>query len=317
MMKRNYIMDVIDNYLDTILSVQLKECGIQIDVCNKVIDNIKNQMLSLLQFWDIEAFRNTILAIGMEEALFYKPSTKIETKCFVVVTIRNSLLETLASDDFIKLGAANIIDDNKIKEITFKAIEYFSLHNLSDISGSSDYTNIDNIYCSLKEKYKSAWAALETIGGTKKKRVRYAKVVSHPDCELIEILNKQFNAEQENIADKKLNKVILSGYDETLDTTLLAILNAVYSKPNFIFVVDCFKMVSRNVKKLFRVMDFILQCDGIIVTSNYYITNGYIEIRRPLIKPAHNSDDMKNNLLNLKGLSAKHYSALKQFSQKN
>lgn len=299
-------MNQLDNYLINVLSAQLKEYEMTDSICEQITSNIRMQMLSLLQYWDDEEFRNTILAIGLEEATFYKPSAKIEIKCFVVVTIRNSLLETLASDGYKKLYAKRMITDAEIPKITSSAIEYFSGVDFKSLSENLDFSGIDNVYKTLKETYPVAWKALSVIGNINKKICRYDKEEKISNGDLINMINCD-DYEQQQI----FNKVIMSGYDETLDEALVKILKNVYSKPGFTFFSDSLKMISRNVRKLLRVMEFLLSNGATIVTNNYYITNGYIEIRRPFVRPAHTSDGSRVELNNFKGVSPKHLNALK------
>lgn len=54
---------------------------------------------------------------------------------------------------------------------------------------------------------------------------------------------------------------------------------------------DSFKMLTRNAEKLLYILNFVLANDGIFFTSNYYITNGYIEQRPVCLPPTHSSDD--------------------------
>lgn len=298
----NYVYD----YLYNILSKQLKEFEISDDICNKVITNIKQQMLSLLQYWGDVKFRNTILAVGEEEGLFYKPNAKNEVMCFVVVTVRNSLFETLASRDYSELGAVKMIDDDKVLQITARAIEYFSGVDFDSLSEALDFTDVYNIYAEIKEKYSVAWNAIEQIGNSNKKCIRYNKTIAEIEPELLEMIN------QEDITvGRKSCKVELSGYDEGIDENLIGMLKNAYEEPGYILVVSCFKMITRNINKLFRIIDFILKCGGAVVTANYYITNGYAEVRRPLIKAAHGTKEAERNLDNLKGLSSKHSDILK------
>jgi len=301
------MMNQLDNYLINVLSKQLKEYEMTDSVCERITSNIKVQMLSLLQYWQDEEFRNTILTIGLEEATFYKPNAKIEIKCFVVVTIRNSLLETLASDGYKKLYAKRMITDDEIQKITSAAIEYFAKIDFKSLKETLDFNGIDNIYKTLKETYPVAWRALSVIGNTSKKTCRYDKGEKTSNNDLINLISCD-DCEQV----RKFNKVIMSGYDETLDEELVKILKSAYSKPGYVFYSNCFKMISRNVRKLFRVIDFLLCSDATIITINYYITNGYIEIRRPFIRPAHTSNGNYAELKNFKGLSSKHLNALKQ-----
>ena len=303
-------MNCIDNYLNNILICQLKRFGVSDSVCNQVTDNIKLQMLSLLECWNDIEFRNTILAVGLEEGEFYKPNAKIEVKCFVVVTIRNSLLETLASDDYKSLSATRAVSDEEIKLITSSAIEYFSTTNFKELAKSLDFSDISNIYKVIKEKYTVAWNMLAVIGNTKKKLLRFEKTKADFDEEAISLIKQE-----ESSLETTYNEVVLSGYDVSMDENLVKILKHAYSNPGFVFFSNSFKMISRNANKLFRVLNILLQCNAIIVTANYYITNGYVEIRKPLIKPAHTMSQVSKDLSNIKGTSTKHSAALKQISK--
>ena len=305
-------MSCINNYLNEVLTYQLKEFGVSDVICDRITDNINLQMLFLLEYWNDDKFRNTILNIGLEEGEFYQPKARIEVKCFVVVTIRNSLLETLASDAYKCLSATRALSDDEVKLITSKAIGYYSEIDLKALSKSLNFEKISNIYKKVKETYPVAWKAMEALGNTKKKCLRFSKVNADVDKELIHILNQQ-----EDSPNTKLNSVVLSGYDENLDEILINKLKQAYSVPDFVFFSNSFKMISRNINKLFRILNFLLQCDAIVVMSNYYITNGYIEIRKPLIKPAHTTAQLYNDLQNIKGLSAKHADVIKHISKES
>ena len=305
-------MSCIDIYLNDVLKYQLKEFGVSDVICDHVTDNINLQMLSLLEYWNDDKFCNTILNIGLEEGKFYQPKAKIDVKCFVVVTIRNSLLETLASDGYKSLSATRALSDHEVKLITSKAIEYFSGIDFNALSKSLNFEKICNIYKKVKEMYPVAWNAMEALGNTGKKCLRFSKVNADVDKELVYILNRP-----EDTPNTKLNSVVLSGYDENLDEMLIKILKQAYSDPDFVFFSNSFKMISRNVNKLFRILNFLLQYNAAVVTSNYYITNGYIEIRKPLIKPAHTTTQVYNDLKNIKGLSARHADVIKQISKEN
>lgn len=300
-------MNHIDDYLMNVLNKQLIKYEMTDSICEQIISNIRLQMVSLLQYWTDIEFRNTILAIGLEEAMFYKPTAKIEIKCFVVVTIRNSLLETLTSDDYKCLSAKRAITDEEIRTITAGAIEYFSNIDFKLLYDSLNLQNNKNVYKEIEEKYPVAWNAVKAIGNTNKKSVRFNKVKMNFNEDLINIINRD-----DSTLEANLNKVIMSGYDETLDDNLIKILKLAYTNEGFIFFSGSFKMISRNINKLFCVIDFLLCCRAIVVTANYYITNGYVEIRRPVIKAPHTVSDADEYLNNFKGLSTNHSKAFKQ-----
>ncbi len=50
-------------------------------------------------------------------------------------------------------------------------------------------------------------------------------------------------------------------------------------------------MVSRNPHKLMKVVDYLLRNGSSFVTANYYIRDGYVASRYPLLRPAHYTDE--------------------------
>jgi len=76
-------------------------------------------------------------------------------------------------------------------------------------------------------------------------------------------------------------------------------------------VTDSFKALTRNIEKLLLVMEYLLQHDVPFVTSNYFITNGYIERRAKLLKAASDATTgIHKNWLNPAGLCLNHKAVL-------
>ena len=101
--------DAIDVYLNTILTQQLEHMGVQSfpGAIEAVVADIRLRLQSVLSSWHDLRKRNTLLLLGREEGAFYEPrSASLEIRAFVVVTIRNSLLEDLGIP-----GASLIPDD--------------------------------------------------------------------------------------------------------------------------------------------------------------------------------------------------------------
>jgi len=83
------------------------------------------------------------------------------------------------------------------------------------------------------------------------------------------------------------------------------------TRNEYIFIVSCFKMISRNIEKLFRILDFVLCCNRMCVTANYLIANGHVERRNPILPASHGETDAYQKLKNLEGLQTKHSRILK------
>ena len=93
-------MDAVSHYLNSILAPRLRGYGVSEHFLLRTIGIIHTQMTSLLRHWDDRVFKNTVLLLGLEEGSFYEPRAKIDIRCFVVVAIRNSPIETIQSDAY-------------------------------------------------------------------------------------------------------------------------------------------------------------------------------------------------------------------------
>ena len=105
--------DAIDKYLDTILIPQLEHLGVQSfpGAIEGVVTDIPLRLQSMLSCWHDLRTRNTLLLLGREEGAFYEPrSASLEVRAFVVVTVRNSLLEDLG------IPGASLIPDDVLEE---------------------------------------------------------------------------------------------------------------------------------------------------------------------------------------------------------
>jgi hypothetical protein len=295
-------MNFVYYYLKEILTKQLCDIGIDNSAVEKIIQNIKSQMLSLLKHWNDEKFRKTVLFIGKEEGSYYEPFADDDIRSFVVVTIRNSMLEILASDNYAELWNVRVLTDDELKLITSTGIKYFTGIDFNAELQYVDFTDIQDIYNNVRINYPVAWTAIETLANISDSAAKYKKVAIKKEKALLEKIKSTVGT---SVASNDI-EVILDGYDCTIDDKMLYLLYKIYTKRSSALYVDCFKMVSRNFEKTFRIMDFVLCCNRPFVTSNYYIENGYVSKRVPLIRPAHRTKDVNNNIQNLSGLTDKH-----------
>jgi len=107
--------DAIDKYLDTILIPQLEHLGVQSfpGAIEGVVTDIRLRLQSVLFRWHDLRTRNTLLLLGREEGAFYEPrSAPLEIRAFVVVAVRNSLLEDLG------IPGASQYGSNKTNQVT-------------------------------------------------------------------------------------------------------------------------------------------------------------------------------------------------------
>ena len=110
-------MDAVSHYLNHILTPRLRGYGVTEQFLLYTVSTIHTQMTSLLRHWNDRAFRNTVLLLGMEEGSFYEPPAKIEVRCFVVATIRNSPIEMLQSNSYAEAGLSQGLGKKKSRRL--------------------------------------------------------------------------------------------------------------------------------------------------------------------------------------------------------
>lgn len=279
-------MKIIEDYLEKILYKRLREINMPYRFIKQIQEDIKLRMLSCLTYWhDIES-RNTILFLSLEEALFYEPSTVQKyVREFVVTTIRNSMLEIAASDDYRMLKISEPLSNEQIKQITFEAIRYFNNYDMNILANNIvGIENEQNVYSMAKNKFSLAWDVVHQIANLDKYKME---------------LEKKDQCHREDVELKygaELKTVVCNGFTLEFDETLKEIIGAVIADQVNCFYCDCFKMVSRNFEKVLHVLQIILENDKVFCTSNYYISCSYIEKRKKILRAAHNSQDAIKNM---------------------
>ena len=169
-------MDAVSHYLNHILTPRLQGYGVTEQFLLYTISTIHAQMTSLLRHWNDRAFRNTVLLLGMEEGSFYEPPAKIEVRCFVVVTIRNSPIETIQSNTYPEAGLSQILNSKDVKEITSEAIRYFSKQDFAELCSQAKLSTKRDLYLELAEEHPVAWASLQCLSGLRGKTSDYPPV---------------------------------------------------------------------------------------------------------------------------------------------
>lgn len=301
---------MINHYLDKVLLPKLKSFGVSTDFCSYTIQTIERQMTSLVAHWDDVAFRKSVLLIGMEEGLYYEPSAKTDIKAFIVVTVRNSPIETMQSDFYAEAGLTKPLTNEQVKMITSEAIGYFntqkfsfSNHLLKTADLSQDY------YCQILNDHPVTKTALEKLSTTKSKSVIY-KPVEFKSPYHLSGLNVYSKTET---TEDKMQSVVFDGYSAEIGPGLCQILATLANEKQSALISDSFKFVTRNFEKLIKILEFLLTHNVCFVTPNFYIENGCVEQRTNLLKASHNVSELEKKIVQTAGLSYKHKTALKQF----
>lgn len=302
--------EIIEEYLNNILTPQLTALGVSGRFIKTVTTTIRNQIHSCIYYWDIEQFRKGLLTVGSEEGLFYKPAADNDIRNFVVLTIRNSELEWLQTDNYALAGLNSNLDDSCVKPITSAAIGFFKDKDFVAIAEQLEEPTHD-VYGDVSEKYPAAFHALVVLGNVDKTVIGYKRVekAAPPNLEILpmesKIKNKLSSGERSD-----LTYATTDGISFSIDPNLLEILKR-SAKKRLPFVSDSFKSVSRNIEKLLLIMEYVLRHDIPFVTANYFITDHYIERRASIVRAGHDRDDMIRNWKNNKGLGEHHQYALK------
>ena len=308
--------ETVEIYLEK-LSKRLKSFKIEDKYIQKIVEDIEEQIYSLISHWEDLDFRKGVLSVGLDEGMFYEPEVDIEVKCFVVATIRNSFLEYIFSDECNVMGLDKPIDENLVKDVTKEAIEYFKDKDFIKMSENIKNMNIKDVYGDDTKKYPIAWNALVHLGKCRGNRVVYQKFEKKEKTateEFSEISRNVLKQQEKN--NKKIKMDIMSGINKDFSENLIKMLDDIIKNENNVFYADCFKMITRNFGKLLKIIEILLENDKIILTSNYLIENSYIGKRSNILRAAHKQEEVLRKFTNmdfLSGLSKHHREVLKVF----
>lgn len=285
-------MDLIDSYINNILKKQLEHFGLFYN--GIILDDVRIKMISLLNHWKDTDFCNAVLITGLEEAEFYEPNANSYLKAFVVLTIRNSLIESAGSDFYKEYKFEIQISDEQIRSITEKAIVYFKKYSLDEISKSIKCT--DDYYYHVSNKYPQAFQIIKLLSSLKKKEIYF---------EPLNVINKIVALPNSKIVAKD-SYVVEDGMNLDFNDRLINTLKQATEIKQLGFFTDCFKFLTRNYEKLLKVIQYIIENDSSFCTFNYYISNGYISKRTKLIRPAHKVKEVKYKFKKNNELTSKH-----------
>ena len=300
----------IEQYLDSILRRQLEAFGTDAAFLDRIIGTIREQMLSAIYHWNDEAFRRALLIIGSEEGVFYKPHADDDLRNLVVVTIRNSEIECLQSENFPVAGLSCRLGDADVKAITSAAIEFFSK---VDFSGTQQEMEppINDKYLDLSRKHPISWGALTAISDTKKQIIDYDSVASRakPSLAGLPVVLATKRIGHRSDAMQIAAAIVGDGFSFSVDPQLKSMLEYCIENEQP-FLVDSFKGLSRNIEKLLMITEHLLGHDTCFVTSNYFLANGHTERRMKLLRAGRSFDDGFRNWKQTAGLGPWHKAVL-------
>lgn len=308
-------MTPMSDYLQSILVPFLARRGVSESFIDYTAQIIERQGTSLLRNWDDLSFRKTMLLLGSEEGPFYEPAGKTDAKCFVVVAIRNSPLETIQSENYQEAGLATSLSNDDVKAITGSAIRYFNPLDFSLLSQKAKACDQPDLYRDIAAKYPVAWAALRSLGSASAKVIDYPSVPVIAPYQFPQHLLPAAGSGANGAQTGRMAVSCYDGYTPAVDAILLEQLQKIVSTPNGALLVDAFKTASRNFEKLLQIIEYVLTRGKAFVTSNYYLENGHVERRIHPLRAGHTVKEMQYHFTQTSGLGIKHSVALKAFTQ--
>lgn len=307
--------NAIDVYLDTILTPQLEQMGVQSfpGAIEAVIADIRCRLQSVLACWHDIPVRNTLLLPGREEGAFYEPrSAPLQIRAFVVVTIRNSLLEDLGIPGASLIPAHVTASEKPMQEahvqlITGAAIRYWQTIDLQGLRIPPPAAE-DDPFGQIRKDSPHAWHVLSSLANARERATTYAP------CQAPRPSLPKATIEH----DPEDRSVVLSGITPEFDTFMVSSLRAIRNGRLQYLYSDSWKWLTRHPGKLYRALDFALAYSGTVVTQNYLLTATMACRRRGFVRPAHTLDEFYaklNDARFLDGLELPHQSVLARLSK--
>jgi hypothetical protein len=236
-----------------------------------------------------------------EESFSHEPDEASPwTKAFTTLVIRNSQLEELHASGPVNAGGITAITTSGLGPLSH-LIAARRRHPLP--AGSAD-----DPFAGLAGAYPRAWSCLAALrtalvsgGGRVGYRPPQAPLPGLPDAG--EVIDAP-QAEHVELPSDAFTAVVLSGIDPRFDQNALRLLQAAESE-QIMIALSGLSRISRNSRKLLRVMEFFLAHQATVLTTNYLLTCKEASVRRrELVKP--DSARPMDGLQNTSGLSGSH-----------
>jgi hypothetical protein len=281
-----------------------------------VAEDVRQRLDSLLRHWHDKAFRRTVLTPGIEEASFYDPfAAALDVRALVVVAVRNSLIEDLAASRpasvTLKL-AGPVLTDSEMPSITGAAIRFFQTIDLNNLESVPQNEIASDIFDSLSAKYPHAWNVLSHLGNSSHVEAEFEQV----HAPALELSTAQPSGDETSSSARSVVSSVSSGIDPGFDSGLLNYLDSVRKREVPFFFSDSFKGITRNLNKLYWILDYVLGHGAAVVTHNYYLSPTYLSQRRRLLRHFNFQYEMEQKLSNQTGLKKRHQKAI-QFVKVN
>jgi hypothetical protein len=273
-------------------------CGVAVPDVERVADDVLLRAEAAARL--DRASCEILAAPFFEESFSHEPDdASAWMKAITTLVIRNSQLEELHANGPVNAGGIT-------------AVTKYGLGPLSHLIAARRRQPVpdglsDDPFGGLAEAYPRAWACLGALrvsldsgGGRVGYQLPEARVPGLPDA--AEVAEAQ-EAEHLEVPDA-FTGVVFSGIDPRFDQDAIRWMKTAQDE-GLILGLSSLSRISRNVRKLLRVLEFLLAHSGTLLTANYLLTGKEAWVRRhELVKP--DSERPMEGFHDLRGLSGAH-----------
>lgn len=275
-----------DRFCDDLLPAFLLQEGTDTTLVSQITADLRRRAESYAA--SSARARDVLRAPFLEETVGYEPrQAPVSVLTSVAIVVRCSLLE--------EAHANGPIDAGGIQAITTLAAG--PLLTYLNASYNLDFTGAPaGCFAGLDTRHPRAWAALSQIAGHSGGRVGY-----HPPAGPVPSLPDETVDARVTAA----GHVVLSAIDPRFDQRAIDLLQQVASGQLPLVFVSHLSRLSRNLDKLFSMVEFILAHGAAILTTNYLLRPGETWVRgKRLVPPS--TDDPLGPLHDHRGLTGAH-----------
>ena len=236
-----------------------------------------------------------------EESFSHEPDgASAWMKAIATLVIRNSRLEELHASGPVNAGGITAITTSGLGPLS----HLIAARRRRPLPAGS----AGDPFAGLAAAYPRAWSCLAALrtalvsgGGRVGYRLPQAPLPGLPDAS--EVIDAP-RAEHVELPSGAFTAVVLSGIDPRFDQNALQLLQAAESEEVMI-ALSGLSRISRNSRKLLRVVEFFLARRATVLTTNYLLTCKEVSVRRhELVKP--DSVRPMDGFRNRSGLTGSH-----------
>jgi hypothetical protein len=257
------------------------------------------------------ASREVLASPFYEESFTYEPDeAPAWLKAITTLVIRNSQLEEMHANDGPVNGGITTITTYGLGPLSHLIAARRRSPLPADVA--------DDPFVDLPEAYPRAWACLEALrtclncgGGRIGYRSPQGPVPELPDVN--EVIDAE-PAENVEMPSDGFAAVVFSGIDPRFDQHGFHVLKTAAEGEGLLLGMSSLSRISRNSRKLLRVLEFLFAHRARILTTNYLLTDKEVWVRRQELVAPDSKHPMKGFEV-LSGLSGTHRKTVESWAR--